>query len=316
MRIGEKFSFYAWASDPRVISSEQRSSIYSREICELQRVLGETIGCALDIPWQEDDLSEKTFLITSCSDDLIPGWWLAFLSIKVIWVLLHLVPRTSRHQRKRRRLQSNERRLEFVHDDMVRMKKAVEEAMGKFPDYENHGFFRNKEGDLFYLTAQIEGRHPKRILAIQAEPFRHLAHVLTVEYKSAFGGGISYYFVSDIVVHGRDSERGNHYGKGAGTYLLRLLRKFAEKNNVDRIEGTLSFVDMDDHPERLERFYRKNGWLFMWDPQAPSRDKGKVWIDFKTCGPTRPISDFNGGLSAQYIMQIRDQTAAAAREVR
>lgn len=48
--------------------------------------------------------------------------------------------------------------------------------------------------------------------------------------------------------------------QGYGTMLMGELLRYAKMHKVTRISGELSFIDLDDHPERLQHFYRKFGF--------------------------------------------------------
>ena len=48
--------------------------------------------------------------------------------------------------------------------------------------------------------------------------------------------------------------------QGYGTMLMSELLRYAKMHKVTRISGWLSFIDLDDHPERLQHFYRKFGF--------------------------------------------------------
>ncbi len=48
--------------------------------------------------------------------------------------------------------------------------------------------------------------------------------------------------------------------QGFGTMLMNELLKTAKGNNISTITGTLRPYDLNDHPERLQYFYRKFGF--------------------------------------------------------
>ena len=48
--------------------------------------------------------------------------------------------------------------------------------------------------------------------------------------------------------------------QGHGSMLMSELLRYAKMHKVTCISGGLSFIDLDDHPERLQHFYRKFGF--------------------------------------------------------
>lgn len=62
---------------------------------------------------------------------------------------------------------------------------------------------------------------------------------------------------------------------GNGSILLKFLDKIGKKNNIKRISGTLSNVDIEWF-EKLEHFYHKNGYKVMFNSEKTEGHISKV----------------------------------------
>ncbi|MED4057186.1 GNAT family N-acetyltransferase (plasmid) [Niallia taxi] len=57
---------------------------------------------------------------------------------------------------------------------------------------------------------------------------------------------------------------GENQGRGYGSVLLSTLIKFAIENFIKQISGWISYAD-EEHFEKLDYFYKKNGFLVRWN---------------------------------------------------
>ena len=125
------------------------------------------------------------------------------------------------------------KRLTYLLNDRIRNRKNLRiEKTAKGTDILTTLNWENNEIEIFDIKCEHFADYRSLVLWYQ-KPDPHTIHIVGIE------GG-----------------KGSGHGSVAMTHLL----DFAKENGIKRITGNLTTSDIDDHKERLFRFYEKHGF--------------------------------------------------------
>ena len=80
-------------------------------------------------------------------------------------------------------------------------------------------------------------------------------------HESKYDKGVSFTHFTRHAEHIYITEfNGDYYSRGYGSMVMEALIHYAQVMDIRHIRGSLSFVDLNSHKDRLLHFYRKHGF--------------------------------------------------------